>query len=195
MTTATPSTRPSTPVVVSPLARRYAAALYQAAAQGQALPAVQAAVSGLRSALSGGELAAELASPRFTVAQRTQLADALSGLTGKQTVLNGFFHTLAANGRLDQLVPVLHAFDEQVDAAAGRLRARVETAAPFTDAQRKQLQDAIRQWSGAQDVVLEETAEPNLLGGFRAFFGGKVWDASVQGGLSRLTQSLRGGQG
>ena len=42
----------------------------------------------------------------------------------------------------------------------------------------------------AKHVVLEDTVQPCLLGGFRAFVNGHVWDASVQGGLTRLHSHL-----
>ena len=80
-----------------------------------------------------------------------------------------------------------------LDAAHGRVRARVRTAVPLTEADRTALRPAPRSRAGEQagsakplDVVIEEVLDKHLLGGFVAEIGSLVVDGSLDGQLARM---------
>jgi F-type H+-transporting ATPase subunit delta len=97
---------------------------------------------------------------------------------------------LAAHRRLGLLPAVLSEIRTQADAAQGRARVKVESARPLTPAQRDALGAKVKSSLKVGSVDLDETVAPGLQAGFRAFFGGRVWDASLAGQLRRLKDSL-----
>jgi F-type H+-transporting ATPase subunit delta len=178
-------------------ANRYALALFQLAEQAGQLLVLATPVAQLRAVLPS--IAATLHNPRLTPAQRTAVATALAGAVQAPTLLANTLQVLAANRRLALLPEVLTHLQSLLDAAQGTSRVRVETATALTDAQRTKLANLLSTLlatlagtkQAAKHVVLEDTVQPRLLGGFRAFVNGHVWDASVQGGLTRLHSHLR----
>ncbi len=182
-------------------ANRYALALFQLAEQAGQLLVLAAPVAQLRAVLPS--IATTLHNPRLTPAQRTAVATALAGAVQAPTLLANTLQVLAANRRLALLPEVLAHLQSLLDAAQGTSRVRVETATALTDVQRTKLANLLSTLlttladnkqvakQVAKQVVLEDTVQPCLLGGFRAFVNGHVWDASVQGGLTRLHSHLR----
>jgi F0F1-type ATP synthase delta subunit len=84
-----------------------------------------------------------------------------------------------------------------LDAAHGRVRARVRTAVPLTEADRtalgQRLGRALASKAGSAkpvDVVIEEVQDNHLLGGFVAEIGSLVVDGSLDGQLARLRERL-----
>jgi F-type H+-transporting ATPase subunit delta len=75
----------------------------------------------------------------------------------------------------------------------GRLRARVRTAVALTDQERERLRDRLGQALSARQVILEETVDPSLLGGFVAEAGGYLVDASLDAQLARIRDRLASG--
>lgn len=175
---------------MSAAARRYANALFQLAQDAQA-SAVQQALASLQPALADPDIQAGLVNPGLSRAQRVQLAQAVAAAVKAPKALAGTLQALAANNRLSLLPQVATEYQNLADAAAGIARVRVQSVEKLTDAQRKQLQDMVKAHLKAKAVELEETIDPSLLGGFRAFFGGRVWDASLTGNLSRLATRLK----
>jgi F-type H+-transporting ATPase subunit delta len=182
-------------------ANRYALALFQLAEQAGQLLVLATPVAQLRAVLPS--IATTLHNPRLTPAQRTAVATALAGAVQAPTLLANTLQVLAANRRLALLPEVLAHLQSLLDAAQGTSRVRVETATALTDVQRTKLANLLSTLlttladnkqvakQAAKHVVLEDTVQPRLLGGFRTFVNGHVWDASVQGGLTRLHSHLR----
>lgn len=170
-------------------ANRYALALFQLAEQAGKLLDFAKPVAELLAVLPS--VATTLHNPRLTPAQRTALATALAAAVQAPTLLANTLQVLAANRRLALLPDVLTHLQSLLDAAQGTSRVRVESATELTEAQRVKLATLLTTLAGTKQVVLQDTVQPRLLGGFRAFVNGQVWDASVQGGLARLQSSLR----
>lgn len=173
------------------VASRYAQALFAFAAEGKTQPAVATAVTALAEAVREPTIAATLANPRLTPAQRQQLAAAMAKATKAPQALANTLGVLAENNRLSKLAGVAEAYLELNDTASGITHVKVATATPLTEAQRTKLADLIKKQAKSADVRLEETLDITLQGGFRAYFNGMVWDASLSGQVSRLATRLR----
>jgi F-type H+-transporting ATPase subunit delta len=122
-------------------------------------------------------------------------ASELAARIGLSPLLRDFLALVAARGRVAALPEIAVAFRDLADAAAGRVRARVRSAVPLTDLERKtlaaQLARAIERERGVRaSVVLDETVDSNLLGGFVAEVGSLVVDGSLDVQLARLRQQL-----
>lgn len=172
--------------------QRYAAALLANIGEKQeALLAVQASVAALAKALDTPSVAAALKNPRLTPAERTQFATSCAKAVDAPASLKGLLLVLAANRRLSLLPHVLEEVLQQIAAKQGILPVDVHSAAPLSDAQKIQLKMMLKQQTKSRDVALRETVKPSLMGGFRAFYNGLVWDATVAGKLTRLKASLK----
>lgn len=171
-------------------ARRYANALFQLA-QGAEDAAVQSALAALQPALADAGVQAALANPGLSRSRRAELAQAIAKTAKAPKLLANTLQTLAANNRLALLPQVAAEYQILTDTAAGIARVRVQAVEKLTESQRTQLKALVKSHLKAKNVELEETLEPTLLGGFRAFFGGQVWDASLTGSLNRLATRLK----
>lgn len=172
-------------------ASRYAKALFDLSVEHKQQSAVTASVQALADAVADDTMAATLANPRLTPAQRTQLVNSMAKAVKAPALLANTLGVLAANNRVALIPAVLEQFLELNDAQSGVTRVDVATAAPLTDAQRTKISKMIKDYTKAADVQLNETLDASLKGGFRAFFNGQVWDASLSGHLSRIGSRLR----
>jgi F-type H+-transporting ATPase subunit delta len=171
--------------------QRYASALIaNIGEKHEAMLAVQASVSALATAIAMPNVAAVLKNPRLTPAERAQFATSCAKAVDAPASLKGLLQVLAANRRLSLLPVVLEEVLQQIAAKQGILPVDVHTAAPLSDAQKVQLKMMLKQRTKARDVALRETVKPNLMGGFRAFYSGLVWDTTVAGKLTRLKAAL-----
>lgn len=174
---------------------RYARALFELAeSAGQTQDVAQAAAQ-LQAGVGEKDAARALSNPRLMPLQRLKLAGQLAGAVKAPKLLKNTLEVLAEQNRLDILPQVLASFQQQADAAGNTARVKVQTARPLTAEQRKSIAALVKKNLKSTDVVVEESVQPELIGGFRAFFGGQVWDVSLAGGLARLkarfSQSLR----
>jgi F-type H+-transporting ATPase subunit delta len=105
-------------------------------------------------------------------------------------LVRDFFVLVAARGRADQLEAIGAAYREMLDAAEGRVRARVRTAVALTPDERATLASRLGRALEGKQVVIEEVVDPGLLGGFVAEIDSLVVDGSLDGQLARIRQRL-----
>lgn len=94
--------------------------------------------------------------------------------------------------RLPELVAILQ---NALDEAEGRLRVKVETPVILSAESRKKIEGKIGARFLCREIVVEETLKPRLLGGCRIFVKGFCLDASLDGKLRRMKESVTGGKG
>ena len=105
------------------------------------------------------------------------------------TITKNLLSILATRG----LLKSLKSFLEKLDAVRDRLhiakRIRITSAEPLENKQRDILQVTLtRAWN--THLVFSEEVDPTLLAGFRLEQDGWMFDASLQGRLKRLQQTL-----
>ena len=172
------------------IGRRYGRALFELAAEGGIADDVGVSLSELAAAvesLDAGSLAPGALSP----GQREQLAASLSGRVGRDTLLGKFLGVLAANDRLEQLPGVRDSFERLQDAAAGRVRVRVRSATPLSDAERTALKNKFETITGRRVLDTAEI-DTDLLGGVTVEAEGRIYDGSVRTQLARLERRMAG---
>ena len=174
------------------VAKPYARALYEAAAEQNALESIVADIEKLRELIEASEeftqlIHSPILSPQFKSETFQQLfTDMLQPLTVN------FFKLLALKQRERYLDAIMDVFSAIVDEAAGRLVAKVTTAVPITVEQEERLAQQLSTYSGKQ-VRLETITDPQIQGGFVVQLGDTVFDASVTTQLQRLKQQLESG--
>jgi F-type H+-transporting ATPase subunit delta len=171
----------------TPAANTYARAFLEAADAQQVTDSLMPAVQALAQSLGDEKVAAQLGDPRRGPAARAALVKKISTDLKLSALLRNLLVLLAANKRLGEAGAVMEAIVHLANERKGIIEARVETAVALTDAQVAELKKVLMKKLNAVDVVVSEVDVPGLLGGFRAFAAGRVWDCSLKGRLSELT--------
>src|SRR5262249_20421206 len=161
-------------------ARRYAKALHSAAVEGGAGEAAGELASVAELLEANGEARAVLERPWINPAERRAVAEEIASRSGAGSLVTKFVGLLAERGRIDHLLAIVNAYRDLVDAQLNRVRAQVRTSVALTDGEKRQLADRLQAAVGKQ-VILEETTDTNLLGGFVAQVGSLILDGSLDG--------------
>lgn len=177
------------------VARRYAKALWELASQESRLEAVGQELLRFERALADEPaLRSVLLLPWTTAATKRAIVVAASEQLGLSTLARNFLALVAQRRRMALLADIREAYQALADQAAGRVRARVRSAAPLNDTQRAALRERLGRRLG-KTVLLDTEVDPALLGGFVAEVGGQVLDMSVAGQLSALGDRIIKGAG
>jgi F-type H+-transporting ATPase subunit delta len=177
------------------VARRYARALHALASEAQRAEAVADELAGFDQLLGAErELRDALLRPWVKAATKRAIVLEVAGRLGVSPLTRNFLALVAQRRRLDVLGEILAAYRARVDEAAGRIRARVRSAAPLSDAERAALRERLGRRLG-KTVLLDTEVDSSLLGGFVAEVGSRVLDMSVAGQLSALRERITKGAG
>ncbi len=178
---------------ISAAARRYARALFSLAREAQRVPEIRRETEQMAGLLAESpELARALLSPLHPLAERRALLRALGARLGSSALVSNFLAFLVDQRRLIHFAVIAEEYARLADAAAGRARAAVVSAAPLRDEQRERLRRALAQRTG-QEIELEVRVDPSLLGGAVATVGGLVFDGSLRQQLTQLRTTLTRG--
>jgi F-type H+-transporting ATPase subunit delta len=107
-------------------------------------------------------------------------------------LVRSLLELLTRNYRLAHVEDVLDAVDQILDRRLGVVRADVTTAHPLTPGQLERLRTVLESML-EQKVKLELALDPALLGGFVARIGSQRYDASLDGQIERLADTLAEG--
>ena len=170
---------------------RYATALFELAAEQDALEAVEADLAQLRDALAESEdLRAAISSPVYARDQQARAMAALAGRMELGRLSRNLLGLMAAKGRLYTLPAVIEAYAALMAEHRGEITAEVETATALSEAQTAALKEKIKAAVG-RDVALNVTVDEALLGGLVVKVGSKMIDSSIRSRLANLQTVLK----
>jgi F-type H+-transporting ATPase subunit delta len=176
------------------VARSYAKAIFELARERQQADAVQAELERIAALVTGeDEVSAVLSRPWVTGPVKQRIAAEIARGLELSKLAADFLGLVAAQGRADHLGAIAEAYRTLLDAERGRVRARVRTAVPLTEADRQALTARLGQALGGKQVVIDEVVDRSLLGGFVAEIGSLNVDGSLDGQLARLRERLARG--
>lgn len=168
---------------------RYAKALHELASEAGAVDAVTAGLADLTESINSDEqIGRMLASPRLARERKRGLLLALLGV-GSHDLVRRTVLLLADKGRAGAVTELAAVFETVAMEAAGRVVARVESAAPLDDELRSRLLRELEALTG-KTVTLDETVVQSLLGGFRVVLGSRMIDGSLKRRLERMNETL-----
>ncbi|HYE97150.1 MAG TPA: ATP synthase F1 subunit delta [Rubricoccaceae bacterium] len=173
----------------NPVARRYALALYEEAAQHGAADRVDGDMGMIAETLQGArELRAAIASP---VVPRPKKEALLSRLfDGKvDDLVMRFVKLLVAKQREELLPEIVAAYVALRDERHGLIEAQVRTARPLGYDESRRLEQALAARTGKK-VRLRLDVDPSLLGGLVVRVGDRVFDRSLRHQLGLLREQL-----
>ncbi len=136
-------------------------------------------------------LAAAFRSPRVTEEEKSRVVDRIFDKEF-HPVLVKFLKVMASRDRLGYVSAVRRAADNIHDEMIGRIVASVRTAVPLDDGTRAQI---IERLSSVMDrqVRIEESVDPDLIGGMVIRIGDRVFDSSVANQLDKMARRTRAG--
>jgi F-type H+-transporting ATPase subunit delta len=179
----------------APVARRYARALHALASEARRAEAVADELATFdQFLLTDRELRDALLRPWVKAATKRAIVLEVANRLGLSPLTRNFLALVAQRRRLDVLGEILAAYRARVDEAAGRIRARVRSAAPLADTARAALRERLGRRLG-KTVLLDTVVDPSLLGGFVAEVGSRVLDMSIAGQLAALRERILKGAG
>jgi len=116
---------------------------------------------------------------------------ALDGLTdGMKTSTTNFLKVLVDNGREEILEEVLVRYEELVKEHLGRIEVEVITAIELSEEQLDRLKERLADVLEGQEIILETSVNPHLIGGAVFRYGGRMMDGSIRGRLESLREGM-----
>jgi F-type H+-transporting ATPase subunit delta len=174
----------------TPVARRYARALFDLGVESNSLDKMTAEVKSVADAVAASpELASVLTSPTVPVPTRKAIMSDIAQKLGVSPLVKNAILLVTDHNRAGALPRIANALSELADEKAGKLRAEVTSAAPLTDAQYTKLGASLEKLTGRKISLVKKT-DPSLIGGVVTRIGDKVYDGSVKSRLEEIRLSL-----
>ena len=135
------------------------------------------------------ELRNVLLSPAVSPARKRAVVGRFAATLPLSKLVRNFLFVLVDRRRIGALDDVVEAFEAEIDARLGIVRAEVTSAAPLDETQRTEMQAALARVAGKQ-VRADFDVDPALIGGAVARIGSTIYDGSVRGQLDTLRGRL-----
>lgn len=175
------------------VAARYASALADTVLDPKAKISPQQGVAELQSVESmvreNAELRNVLLSPAVSAARKRAVVARFAEALPLAPLIRNFLYVLIDRRRAGILSEVIAAFQAELDRRLGVARAQVQSAAPLSEPQRRDLERELSRLTGKQ-VQVDYSVDPALLGGVTARIGSTIYDGSVRTQLEGLRDSL-----
>ncbi len=177
----------------SAAARRYARALFQIAKEDHRVSEVGGELDGLATLLEENEeLRRALLTPLFPVKERKGVLKAIGELANVSVPVKAFYAYLIDQRRLFDFFGIREEYQRLADEDAGLVTAKVVTASPLDDRRKDRLRRALSERMG-QEVQVDVSVDPSLIGGAIAEVGGMVFDGSLRAQIQGLRANLMKG--
>ena len=108
-------------------------------------------------------------------------------------ITSSFLQLMVSKGRSAILFYAAKEVVKQYNELKGIVTAEVSSAIALTAESRAQIISIVKKELGANEVIVEEKVNPNLIGGFVLKVGDKQFDASIANGLNKLKHELAQG--
>ena len=172
-------------------ARRYAEAAFQTGRADGTLDAWERDMATVARLVEHPELRRLLKHPAIPFAEKERVLRAVMGRAVAPAAVN-LVLLMARRGRPGAIQPMIAHFAELLRRERGIALAEVRTALPLDDGQRADVAARLRSLTGSQ-VEMNETVDPELIGGIAVRIGDRLYDASVRSRLERLRARLTAG--
>jgi len=171
----------------SRVAKRYARALLELAAEQNQLEAWGDELARLARVVEAPELASRLTSPELPEPLRLQAVTKIAERLQLSFPLRSFAVVVARHGRIDATGAISHAYQMLLDERLGRVRANLSFASQPSDGEVANVVAGLEGLVGKK-VIPTIKVDRALLGGVVAEIEGKIYDASLE---TRLQEAQR----
>ena len=179
------------------IARPYAQAVFEVAQADGMLGEMSEALATAKQLMADGQVEELLGNPSLTDAKRLEfLKDLIASAAGKDSVLAGgnqkgenFLKLLIEYGRVAVLPEISDHFEALKQDVENSLDVTVTSSTELSDAQQKEITDALKKRFG-RDITLTTEVDENLIGGAVIRAGDVVIDGSLRARLEGLANAL-----
>ena len=172
------------------IARRYAKAFYELAAEQKKLDAVASDIDSLISLNDDENFMSFLKNPSVDRKVQIEVMSKIAKKAKADKLTTNFLGVISDNGRLALLMEILKTTSDTIAEHRGELRADVTSARALTDKQLKELRAALKKATG-QDVDVTLHHDESLIGGLKIQVGSLLIDQTVKTRLERLERALK----
>ena len=175
----------------SGVANRYAAALFDLALETSALDSVESDLTKLESLFaSSDDLMRLVRSPVFQAGEQVRAMDAVLQKAGIAGMAANLAKLAAKNRRLFALPEMIIAFRSTLAAHRGEVTADIVSAETLSDAHLSSLKKTLNGVTG-KDVQINQSVDPELLGGMVVKIGSRMIDTSLKTKLNSLRIAMK----
>ena len=174
------------------ISRRYSKALFELARESSQEESIGDELERFLSILTESPLGAVLSNPGFGLDSRKRILLEVAKSLRLSSLTEQFLALLLDRDRLAFVPSVVASYRYLLNQAKGRVEATVIAAAPLGSTAVERLRESLRRLSG-KDVILQEEADPELIGGVVVEFEGKIYDGSVRTQLERMKERIARG--
>jgi F-type H+-transporting ATPase subunit delta len=173
------------------IAARYAAAVFELAKEENALPALEADIDALETALKDSADLRDLAfSPLYSREDQSKAIAAISAKMGLSALTANTLALMASKRRLFVLTQMIANIRDRIADEKGEMTAEVTAAAPLTPEQASKLAATLKARAG-KDVKLKTTVDESLIGGLVVKLGSTMIDTSIKAKLAALQNAMK----
>ena len=172
-------------------ARRYAEAIFELGQESLTLAQWHEDLQTLAAVSRDQQVVAILENPKTPQESRLALLDRALG--GMSPLARNLARLLLTRNRLTLLPRITELVQEMDDQSRGVVRAHVTTAVPLSDEDQRAVADRLQQLTRANDIRLETSVDPAIIGGLVARVGDRLIDGSTRSRLIQLRKSLAAG--
>lgn len=175
-------------------AKSYARALFELARERDQIDPVAQDLAMVTRLVAGQPALRDfLSRPWVSAAAKRNAAGEIATRLGVAPLVRDFIALVAARNRADHLAAIETAYGALVDEHRHRVRVKLRTSVPLTDAERDSLRRRLAEVLGGRELVIDEVVDPSLLGGFVAEVGSMILDGSLDTQFVRLREQLARG--
>jgi len=176
----------------SGMAGRYATALFELAASQGALDVVGADLDRFEALLDESpDLNRLVRSPVFTSEEQLRAVTAVLQSAGIRGLAANFIKLVAQNRRLFAVRDMARAYRTLLARYRGEVTAQVTVAEPLNEARRAEIRNTLREVTGKEDVALNITVDPAIIGGIIVKLGSRMVDASLRTKLNAIKHAMK----
>jgi F-type H+-transporting ATPase subunit delta len=173
------------------MAGRYATALFQLALEGNAVDAVRTDLDRFGALLDESpELARVVRSPVFTAEVQVRALRAVLDRAGLAGLAAQFLLLVASNRRLFAVREMIRDYRELVARHKGEVTAQVTLAQPAREHHLAAIKEALAAVT-QQDVQVNVTFDPSLIGGLIVKLGSRMVDTSLRTKLQMIKHAMK----
>ena len=182
----------ATDQAISGVPGRYAAALFELAAEAKSIDKIAGDLTSFQTMLAGStDLQRLVRSPVFSGEDQLAALEAICAKAGVNGLALNFIKLVAKNRRLPALSDAITAFNALVAVSKGEVAAEVTSAEKLSEKHIKDIKAALKSSMG-RDVQLSTKVDSSLLGGLIVKVGSKMMDNSLKTKLQNLKIAMKG---
>lgn len=174
------------------LSRRYSKALFELAQESGQEESIGDELERFSGASTESRLGAVLSNPGFALEDRKRILLEVTKTLQFSSITEHFLSLLLDRDRLGFVPAIIASYRHLLNHAKGRVDAKVTAAEGLGSVVVERLRDSLRQLSG-KEVILQQETNTELIGGLVVEFQGKIYDGSVRTQLEKMKQRIARG--